>query len=72
MPVGSSRQEKNDIRDVGSIADLVLVFLIHLVHWYLVDTYPLVPTGTHWCPLVPTGLNDSLFTMYRDRNAPEL
>ena len=25
---------KNDIRDVGSIADLVLVFLVHLVHWY--------------------------------------
>ena len=27
---------KNDIRDVGSTADLVLVFLVHLVHWYLV------------------------------------
>ena len=26
---------KNDIRDVGSTADLVLVFLVHLVHWYL-------------------------------------
>ena len=25
---------KNDIRDVGSTADLVLVFLVHLVHWY--------------------------------------
>ena len=27
---------KNDIRDVGSIVDLVLVFLVHLVNWYLV------------------------------------
>ena len=32
---------KNDITDVGSIADLVLVFLVHLVHWY-----PLVPDCT--------------------------
>ena len=32
---------KNDIRDVGSTADLVLVFLVHLVHWY-----PLVPGCT--------------------------
>ena len=24
---------KNDIRDVGSIADLVLVLLVHLVHF---------------------------------------
>ena len=35
---------KNDIRDVvGSTADLVLVLLVLLVHWY---------TGTHWYPLV--------------------
>ena len=27
---------KNNIRDVGSIADLVLVLLVHLVHWNLV------------------------------------
>ena len=40
---------KNDIRDVGSTADLVMVFLVHVVHWY-----PLVPTGAHWYPLVPT------------------
>ena len=25
---------KNDIRDVRSTADLVLVFLVQLVHWY--------------------------------------
>ena len=37
--------QKNDIRDVGSTADLVLVFFVHLVHWYLVHWYPLVPTG---------------------------
>ena len=37
---------KNDIRDVGSTADLV--FLVPTgTHWY-----PLVPTGTHWYPLV--------------------
>ena len=40
------KQEKNDIRDVGSTADLVLIFLVHLVHWYLVHWYPLVPDGT--------------------------
>ena len=34
---------KNDIRDVGSTPDLVLVFLVNLVHWYLVHWYPLVP-----------------------------
>ena len=28
----TSMKEKNDIRDVGSTADLVLVFL---VHWYI-------------------------------------
>ena len=28
--------QKNNIRDVGSTADLVLVLLVHLVHWYLV------------------------------------
>ena len=39
---------KNDIRDVGSTADLVLVFLKHLVHWYLVHWYLV-----HWYPLVP-------------------
>ena len=39
---------KNDIRDVGNTTDLVLVFLVHLVHWYLVHWYPLVPTGIHW------------------------
>ena len=27
---------KNNIRDVCSTADLVLVLLVHLVHWYLV------------------------------------
>ena len=27
---------KNDIRDVESTADLVFVFMVHLVHWYLV------------------------------------
>ena len=31
---------KNDIRDVGSTADLVLVLLVHLVHWFLVHWYP--------------------------------
>ena len=30
---------KNDIRDVGSTADLVLVFFVHLVQWYLVHWY---------------------------------
>ena len=53
------KEKKNDIRYVGSTADLVLVFLVLLVptgthctgtHWY-----PLVPTVTHWYPLVPTG-----------------
>ena len=34
---GASLSNKNDIRDVGSTADLVLVFLVHLV--------PLVPTA---------------------------
>ena len=29
-----SALQKNDIRDVGSTADLVLVFLVHLVHWF--------------------------------------
>ena len=37
----SGVKSKNDIRDVGSTADLVLVFLVLLV-----------PTGTHWYPLV--------------------
>ena len=37
---------KNNIRDVGSTADLVLVLLVHLVHWYLVHLYPLVPNST--------------------------
>ena len=37
----AARAAKNDIRDVGFTADLVLVFLVHLVHWY-----QLVPTGT--------------------------
>ena len=37
---------KNDIRDVGSTADLVLVFLVHLVNWYMVHWYPLVPDCT--------------------------
>ena len=35
--------KKNDIRDVDSTADLVLVLLVYLVHWYLVHLYPLVP-----------------------------
>ena len=30
------RRRKNNIRDVGSTADLVLVLLVHLVHLYLV------------------------------------
>ena len=56
--------KKNAIRDVGSTADLVLVYLVLLVptgtsgnplvptgtHWYL-----LVPPGTRWYPLVPVG-----------------
>ena len=37
---------KNDIRDEGSIADLVLVFLVHLVQWYLVLWYLMVADGT--------------------------
>ena len=36
-------QVKNNIRDVDSTADLVLVLLVYLVHWYLVHLYPLVP-----------------------------
>ena len=44
IPLGAG--EKNDIRDVGSTADLVLVFFVHLVQWYLVHWYPLEPTGT--------------------------
>ena len=46
---------KNDIRDVGSTADLVLVFLVHPVHWYLVHWYTLVPPGTCCYRLVPAG-----------------
>ena len=46
--------KKNNIRDVGSTADLVLVLLVHLVHWYLVHgligTYGALVPGT----LVPT------------------
>ena len=38
--------KKNDIRDVGRTADLVLVFLVHLVHWYLVHWSLMVPDGT--------------------------
>ena len=38
----SEYDKKNDIRDVGSTADLVLVFFVHLVPGTL------VPTGTHW------------------------
>ena len=37
----SNSKKKTDIRDVGSTADLVLLFLVLLV-----------PTGTHWYPLV--------------------
>ena len=40
----TSFEIKNDIRDVGSTIDFVLVFLIHLLHWYLVHRYPLIPT----------------------------
>ena len=45
---------KNNIRDVGSTADLVLVLLIHLVHWYLV--HGLIGTSGAMVPgtLVPT------------------
>ena len=38
--------DKNDIRDVGSTAHLVLVLLVHLVHWYPLVSGTLVPTGT--------------------------
>ena len=46
--------EKNNIRDVGSTADLVLVLLVHLVHWYLV--HGLIGTSGALVPgtLVPT------------------
>ena len=52
---------QNNIRDVGSTADLVLVLLVHLVHWstdlvlvllvhlvhwYLVHLNPLLPDST--------------------------
>ena len=45
---------KNNIRDVGSTADLVLVLLVHLVHWYLV--HGLIGTSGALVPgtLVPT------------------
>ena len=60
---------KNDIRDVGSTADLVLVFLVLLVptgthctgtHWYPLlpsgtSGNSLVPVGTRWYLLVPVG-----------------
>ena len=48
------RLKKNDIRDVGSTADLVLVLLVHLVHWYLV--HGLIGTSGALVPgtLVPT------------------
>ena len=46
--------KKNNIRDVGSTADFVLVLLVHLVHWYLVHgligTFGALVPGT----LVPT------------------
>ena len=47
-------QLKNNIRDVGSTADLVLVLLVHLVHWYLV--HGLIGTSGALVPgtLVPT------------------
>ena len=32
--IGKYINRKNDIRDEGSIADLVLVFFVQLVHWY--------------------------------------
>ena len=46
--------KKNNIRDVGSTADLVLVLLVHLVHWYLV--HGLIGTSGALVPgtLVPT------------------
>ncbi len=45
---------KNNIRDVGSTVDLVLVLLVHLVHWYLV--HGLIGTSGALVPgtLVPT------------------
>ena len=66
---GNPEERKNDIRDVGSTADLVLVYLVLLVptgthctgnhcigtHWY--PMVPVVPVGTRWYPLVPTGTN---------------
>ena len=47
-------KDKNNIRDVGSTADLVLVLLVHLVHWYLV--HGLIGTSGALVPgtLVPT------------------
>ena len=42
----NKKVKKNNIRDVGSTADLVLVLLVHLVHWYLVHLYPLLPDST--------------------------
>ena len=46
LDFSAHKDVKNDIRDVGSTADLVLVFLVHLVHWYLVHWYLMVPDGT--------------------------
>ena len=43
--------EKNDIRDVGSTADLVLVFLVYLVHWYMVHLVHWYMV--HWYLMVP-------------------
>ena len=53
-PVETHHPYKNNIRDVGSTADLVLVLLVHLVHWYLV--HGLIGTSGALVPgtLVPT------------------
>ena len=49
--------QKYDNRDVGSTADLVLVFLVLLVPTGT-HGYPLVTVGTHWYPLVLDALDD--------------
>ena len=52
--INYDKKKENNIRDVGSIADLVLVLLVHLVHWNLV--HGLIGTSGALVPgtLVPT------------------
>ena len=54
VSIVSFQLSKNNIRDVGSTADFVLVLLVHLVHWYLV--HGLIGTSGALVPgtLVPT------------------